>query len=527
MSKKLGQQEVEEQLNNAGVKYLPFVYKSMRQEIEYYCSKCNNISIRDIASLVRGRTKCPNCSGNVKYTQQQIEQKLNDLKIIFKSFEYTGMHQIIEYQCPDCGTWKEGQIVHIFNGHASCKVCSGKAKRTQTEAELLLRKLNIKYKTFIYENNETHIESQCPDCGAWKISRFIDLINGHIRCSECAIKKVNQEQILTQEEAERRLNLLKLDYKPFVYDKRKTTQIEIKCTNCGEYFDAHFSYLIGKGSTLCNRCKKCTSLQENELKDYIKSFNINIEENKKINGVEIDIFIPEKNIAFEYNGNWWHSDFNKETNFHYNKISHLQENNIRLIMINEYEWINNNMEIKSFIKSQLGLIENRIYGRDCKVREVEYKDCESLLNYHQQKQVVASKYLGLYFNNEIVLCMLFNKHVDNKNGEWEVKREVCKEGYSIVGGKSKVFNYFVKTYNPTSVFTFVDRSKFTGNSYKIMGFELDHIVPARYDWIVNGKFVKRQPSRYKEMIKLYEDKKALRFWDSGRYCYIWNKKKPE
>ena len=160
------------------------------------------------------------------------------------------------------------------------------------------------------------------------------------------------------------------------------------------------------------------------------------------------------------------------------------------------------------------------------VCEIDCKTASPLLDYHQQKQVAANVYLGLYYEDELVLVMLFKKH---KKYQWEVKREVCKEGCSVVGGKSKVFSYFVKKYKPENIVSFVDRSKFTGKSYEIMGFKLTHIVPARYDWVFkNGLFFKkRSPSIYQEMKKLYDEGKVYRIYDSGRYCFLWTNKKGE
>lgn len=70
---------------------------------------------------------------------------------------------------------------------------------------------------------------------------------------------------------------------------------------------------------------------------------------KVLNGKELDIYIPSKNLAIEYNGLYWHSDKatlekndipNKETRM-YAKYRHIEktklckEKNIRLIHIFE------------------------------------------------------------------------------------------------------------------------------------------------------------------------------------------------
>lgn len=81
-----------------------------------------------------------------------------------------------------------------------------------------------------------------------------------------------------------------------------------------------------------------------------------------------DIFIPELNIGFEYNGDYWHGnpllyvdDFilkngktakqiqEKDTK----KILTANEYGITIHTIWEYDWINNNKETKNYIKSKL------------------------------------------------------------------------------------------------------------------------------------------------------------------------------
>jgi hypothetical protein len=274
-----------------------------------------------------------------------------------------------------------------------------------------------------------------------------------------------------------------------------------------------------------------SSFSEKNLSEYITSLGFNVQK-KRLKGCgEIDIFIPERNIGFEFNGSYWHSDLIVDKSYHYNKTTCCENEGIRLIHIFEYEWINNQDKIKSYIKAQLGLCEKRIFARKCYVKEIDFKTAKPLLEYHQQKATTANHYIGLYHQDELVLVMLFGrciKGIFTKNpiAEWEIKREICKEGYSIVGGKSKVFSYFVKKYNPQSVVSYVDRAKFTGKSYQIMGFKLDHINGARYDWVYsnNKVFKKRQPRIYNEMKQLYDEGKVFRIYDAGRFCYLWKKK---
>mgnify|MGYP007037140579 CR=1 FL=1 len=64
--------------------------------------------------------------------------------------------------------------------------------------------------------------------------------------------------------------------------------------------------------------------------------------------------------------------------------------------------------------------------------------------------------------------MTFGKPRYNKNYEYELIRYCSSK--NIVGGAEKLFNYFIKTYNPKSIISYCDWSKFNGDVYLKLGF---------------------------------------------------------
>jgi len=85
--------------------------------------------------------------------------------------------------------------------------------------------------------------------------------------------------------------------------------------------------------------KSNISTYEIEIKNFLKSKNIEYEINdrKILKGKEIDIYIPEYNLAIEFNGLYWHSEIYKDKNYHLNKTEECLKNNIQLIHIFEDE----------------------------------------------------------------------------------------------------------------------------------------------------------------------------------------------
>ena len=120
--------------------------------------------------------------------------------------------------------------------------------------------------------------------------------------------------------------------------------------------------------TICNPVEKQYSILEKELFEFIKNnYNKEILENDRniLENREIDIYLPELKIGFEFDGTFWHADprFYKpddlikeqtakqiwEKDEAKNKLA--ESIGIKLIRIKEYDWVNNREEIKEYIKS--------------------------------------------------------------------------------------------------------------------------------------------------------------------------------
>ena len=106
------------------------------------------------------------------------------------------------------------------------------------------------------------------------------------------------------------------------------------------------------------------SSEEKELRDYI-SFIYNKEIIKDDYSVlkdrEIDIYLPELKIGFEFNGIYWHSQKFKDKNYHLNKTKDALKNGIILYHIWEDEWLGEKDKIKQWLKDILLQRKSFIY----------------------------------------------------------------------------------------------------------------------------------------------------------------------
>ena len=100
-----------------------------------------------------------------------------------------------------------------------------------------------------------------------------------------------------------------------------------------------------------NQKPQYRSKGEKELVSFIKSiYNGVVLENDRelLNGWELDVYLPELKLAFEYNGDFWHSILEKRDR-DVQKIIRCHAKGVELFHIWESDWKNHNQETKDFI----------------------------------------------------------------------------------------------------------------------------------------------------------------------------------
>lgn len=286
---------------------------------------------------------------------------------------------------------------------------------------------------------------------------------------------------------------------------------------------------INNGVMLCTKCNPIeskASIKEKSLRNFIKSnYNGKILSNYR-DGLEIDIYLPDINIGFEFNGLYWHCDKYKGKNYHISKTKHFKNKGIRIINIWEDDWDNKNDIIKSQVLNWLNKTTKRIYARKCKVMEIKRKECSKFLNEnHIQGKDMSSLKIGLYYNSELVSVMTFNKNEGrykmNENG-WNLSRFCNLINTNIIGGASKLFKYFERNYKPNRTISYADNDWSVGNLYFKLGFDLINEPSPDYKYIVDKKRVnksKYRKSKLKTSLTESEEmsKRGInKIWDCGK-----------
>lgn len=301
------------------------------------------------------------------------------------------------------------------------------------------------------------------------------------------------------------------------FEKGDKTNLNFHCINCKSNFTIltyQFYYRIKNNNSICTKCfpiSESSSIDKIELFNLInENYNGKIELNNKntIKPYEIDIYLPDLKIGFEFNGVFWHSDKFKSKDYHLKKYKKSTENNIRLYTIWEDDWTIKREICESFILNKLGK-SIKIMARKTTIKEVDYNTSKEFLDIsHLQGDCKSSKRIGLYYENNLVSLMTFSKlrlPLNGKNTDkdsWELTRFCNKKGFSITGGASKLLKYFINNYNPVEIQTYSDNLISDGKLYEKLGFDYKWMSDPGYWYVVNGIRSHRFNWRKSKLIKL-------------------------
>ena len=319
---------------------------------------------------------------------------------------------------------------------------------------------------------------------------------------------------------------------------------------CEHTFNIHYKLLWQRKAsntvlcTTCNPISKNISGLEIELKNFIKENydgNILINTKSVITPLELDIYLPELKIAFEFNGLYWHNELYKDKNYHLNKTEECEKQGIKLIHVWEDDWIFKKDIVKSIILNKFKKTQ-RIYARKCIIKEIQndlYR--EFIDDNHMQGYINSRVKIGLFNENKLISLMTFGdyrvsmgKKITNE-GEYELLRFCNKLNTTVIGGASKLFKYFIDNYNPSLIMSYADRSWSQGDLYKLLNFDFVGKTPPNYHYIIGGlrhhrfnfrkdKLVKEGFDSSKTEREIMLERKIYRIYNSGNLKFIYKNK---
>lgn len=320
----------------------------------------------------------------------------------------------------------------------------------------------------------------------------------------------NQRQTKLNQLIER-IEIMGYDY---ISHNDDNDEFTIKCCRCGHQMTVARGLLNVKfNSNDHNFCFKCDyknmtyrSKFEMDVLEYVREIlsdtTYEIKTNRRINGVEVDIFIPDLKIAIECNGVYYHSENFKTKNAHFDKKKIIEDAGYNLIYIWEDTWNNASKReiILSRLRIKLGKAQ-KLYARNCELIKITYKDCEDFLTHnHLQGTSRGKYYYGLYYNNELVECIVIGKSrklISGSTNQLELIRLCTKKNFVVIGGFSKLIKAFRLECNaPIISFADLDWSKMNDCSYLKNGFKLMGYTTPDYWWVIKNIGVRENRMKY-------------------------------
>ena len=283
------------------------------------------------------------------------------------------------------------------------------------------------------------------------------------------------------------------------------------------------------------------SIYESELMEFIKQYCPDAKRDRSIlSGQELDVYIPSRALAIEFNGCMWHSEYfgHKSTVYHLAKTELCEEEGVRLIHIFEDEWILHKDLVKQKLRHILGVNNSvRIPARKCIIKELDVEEAKTFFEKnHLNGFSYAGIHIGLFYGDELVSAASFR--TINKHGDWELSRFATDTNRICSGACGKLLKYFINKEAPLTIVSYADRrwSQSKDNMYEKIGFTFSGYTKPLFKYY-NPKVdrVKRLHERTVRNLLIKEGWKKTnlskgemarqlgydRIWDCGLIRYLW------
>ena len=226
--------------------------------------------------------------------------------------------------------------------------------------------------------------------------------------------------------------------------------------------------------------------------------------------MELDIVVPSRHVAIEFNGCLWHSEVtDKPSDYHENKQRLAQAAGYQLIFVWEDEWDTRRDAVISSVAHKLHAVENlrkalpdvdakateRIGARSMLFDEVSNAEAAVFLEEnHIQGAVTCSRAFALYDEDGDIRALLglrsprHNARMRREDGVWEVQRYAT---HGIVpGGFTRLLKYAEKRLLTEGIYltqwvSFSSHDVSDGGLYEKAGFVVDKELPLNYKYVGN------------------------------------------
>jgi hypothetical protein len=504
------------------------------------CDKCGRLS------GIKNRTKTQD-----KFIEEVIEVHGDNYDL--SKVKYVNCKTKVLVTCSKHGDFKITPN-HFLRGEG-CRKCGieiASQKRTKTFDNFMVecKDSHIEYENYdyskaVYVSDKKPVTIICniTDEFGIKHGEFQQTPNNHISksqgCPKCGAKKSIDAKRYTFEQWCEKANFVHQNKYIYTGDTytNSNTKIKIICEQHGVFLQKPANHLMGQG---CKKCFRDKSNIEHEIFEFISGLGIELVENDRtiLGKKEIDIYSPEYKIGIEVNGLIWHSEkFNPNKNSHLEKTELCEAKGIKLIHIFEDEWLCKRDIVESRLRNIFNKNEVKVFARKCEIKSLDSKEAKIFLDANHIQGNVSSKInIGLFYNGKLISLMTFGKcrkPLGGKSNEnqYEMLRFCNELNTTVIGGASKLLNYFIKNYNPTEIISYADRRWSQGLLYEKLNFEFVHNSTPNYFYVVGKKREYRFKYRKDILVsqgydinksehEIMLERKIPRIYDCGSKKYI-------
>jgi hypothetical protein len=540
--------------------YSETVYKDSHSQITYTCPTHGRVQ-NSATNHLCGKG-CPACrptkASNTRSmgTSKFIEKasKTHQNRYSYSAVQCHGVASKVEIICDKHGSFFQTAVVHL-RGHG-CPKCWEERRALVYRSTLeyfitharMVHGDRYDYTLTSYQKAMDPVTIVCPQHGPFTQSADSHLA-GH-GCPKCYQQRAGDDRRHTQEsyvKAAQNVHPGKYTYDLTGY-RNRYSYINITCPTHGTWTTQAKHHLSGQG---CPACAVHDSKGETELFEWVKGLCPDAVPRTRqiIPPKELDIAVPAKRIAVEYNGTYWHSNdplFPKNTLSDFKKYTECQKAGYRLFIVWEHDWKAKPGVIKHWLLHKLGRA-NRICGaRQTKVEfptSLEAK--EFYTKFHLQGAPSSNVItLGLKFNDQWVAMASFSKSAERNMHLPEHEYYFSRLAFagSVPGAASKIFKALVRHTQATVVHAHSDNSYAEGDVKALLQFRPEGQLDPRYR-VWHPKFgIRHRTFWQKKNIqkRLYSLGKDLVFnpleqttfdghrlcgcrhvWDCGKTKWIW------
>ena len=429
----------------------------------------------------------------------------------FTNARYTGaLEPITGIVCAEHGKFKQ-YAAQLRKDGAGCPACGDKVRRDKQrlsveEVVAQARKIHgdkYSYDKMVYKNSASNITITCPEHGDFEQHAGNHLYQGQ-GCPTCGEasrgKRITDLETINRNYREvvmkrRRPEFFKrakeihgdaYDYSQVDYQGMKE-RVTIICPKHGPFSQTPGHHL--SRSHGCPECSHHKSKGESAIGKFVGAFTEVVTRDRAlIAPKELDIYLPEHNLAIEYCGEYWHAarsieDEQRSKNRHFDKLKACEAKGIRLLTIYESEWLESPQTIKRLIRNAMGKSKGKLMARKCVLAPVSNYDAARFYDkYHPQGGGGHGQHYGLYHNGKVVACMRFTFGANDRGAYaeqmWTLSRYATR--VTVQGGASRLFKAFLDEHPGCDVKSFSDNRYFTGKMYEQLGFKLEETSPPDY-----------------------------------------------